>query len=109
MRDDGRTTNTPIGALVHWIAPAEDAPWLWEATSAELVVRGMDPAVVVGLQTLALWAGGLEPGEFMLAGQTPFVIDIWRTAPAQPGRRSANPTCVSLRQRLSPLPRLLSV
>ncbi|PKO19560.1 MAG: hypothetical protein CVU38_21540, partial [Chloroflexi bacterium HGW-Chloroflexi-1] len=74
--DDGRTTCTPIGTLVHWIEPAEEAPWLWEATSEALAVRGIAPAVVVGLQTLALWAGGEEPGEFMLAGETPFVIDM---------------------------------
>ena len=74
--DDGRTTCTPIGALVHWIEPAEEAPWLWEAAAEELAARGIGPAVVVGLQTLALWAGGLEPGEFMLAGATPFVIDM---------------------------------
>ena len=84
--EDGRSTCTPIGALIHWIAPAERAEWLWDATAEESSARGVAPAVVVSLQTLALWAGGLEPGEFMLvpggrpgtnmAGQTPFVIDM---------------------------------
>lgn len=74
--DDGRTTSTPIGALIHWIEPAEDAPRLWKATPEDLIAHGIDPAVVVQLQTLALWAGGLEPGEFMLAGKRPFVIDM---------------------------------
>ena len=45
-------------------------------TSGELRARGIVPATVVGLRALALWAGGLEPGEFMLAGQTPFVVDM---------------------------------
>jgi hypothetical protein len=76
FEDDGRTTCTPIGTLIHWIALAENAPWLWEATTDELSARGITSAVVVQLQTLALWAGGLEPGEFMLAGKTPFVIDM---------------------------------
>ena len=84
--EDGRSTCTPIGALIHWIAPAESAEWLWDATAEESSARGVAPAVVVSLQALALWAGGLEPGEFMLvpggrpgtnmAGQTPFVIDM---------------------------------
>ena len=76
FEEDGRMTCAPIGALIHWIAPAESASWLWKATSEELSARGIVPAYVVGLQTLALWAGGLEPGEFMLAGQTPFVVDM---------------------------------
>lgn len=74
--DDGRTTGTPIGTLIHWIAPAERAAWLWQAPAEELDARGIAPATVVSLQALALWAGGLEPGEFLLAGQTPFVIDM---------------------------------
>ncbi len=74
--EDGRSTCTPIGTLIHWIAPAESAAWLWDATAEECSARGVAPAVVVSLQALALWAGGLEPGEFMLAGQTPFVIDM---------------------------------
>ena len=36
FEDDGRTTCTPIGTLIHWIEPAENAPWLWKATSEEL-------------------------------------------------------------------------
>jgi len=76
FEDDGRTTCTPIGTLIYWIEPAENAPWLWKATSEELSAHGIAPACVIGLQVLALWAGGLEPGEFMLAGQTPFVIDM---------------------------------
>ena len=74
--EDGSTTDTPIGTLIHWIAPAESAAWLWHATAEELAARGIVPATVVSLQALALWADGLEPGEFMLAGQTPFVIDM---------------------------------
>lgn len=74
--EDGRTTGTPIGALIHWIAPAESAAWLWQATSEELDDRGIAPATVINLQALAMWAGGVEPGEFMVAGQTPFVIDM---------------------------------
>lgn len=74
--EEGRTTGTPIGTLIHWIAPAESAAWLWHAPSDELAVRGVAPATVVSLQALALWAGGMEPGEFMLAGETPFVIDM---------------------------------
>lgn len=74
--EDGRTTDTPIGTLIHWIAPAERAAWLWRAPTEELAARGIVPATVVSLQALALWADGIEPGEFMLAGQTPFVIDV---------------------------------
>lgn len=73
--EDGRSTCTPIGALIHWIAPA-DTEWLWDATAEESNARGVAPAVVASLQALALWAGGLEPGEFMLASPTPFVIDM---------------------------------
>ncbi len=74
--EDGRTTCTPIGTLIHWIEPAESAAWLWHATSEELSARGIASTVVIQLQALAMWAGGTEPGEFMLAGQTPFVIDM---------------------------------
>jgi len=74
--DDGRMTCTPTGTLIHWIEPAENAPGLWAADSEELVAHGIASTVVVQLQTLALWAGGLEPGEFMLAGRTPFVVDM---------------------------------
>jgi len=74
--EDGSTTDTPIGTLIHWIAPAEGAAWLWHAPSDELAARGITPATVVSLQALAMWADGIEPGEFMLAGQTPFVIDL---------------------------------
>ena len=74
--EDGRTTGTPIGTLIHWIAPAERAAWLWHATSEELSARDIAPTTVVSLQALAIWACGTEPGEFMLAGQTPFVIDM---------------------------------
>lgn len=74
--DDGRTTYTPIGAMIHWIAPVEAAPWLWNSAAEGLTIRGIAPAEVVSLQTLALWASGEEPGEFLLAGVTPFVIDM---------------------------------
>jgi len=73
---EGRTTGTPIGALIHWIAPAEGAAWLWHAPADELAARGIAPEVVVRLQALAMWAGGSEPGEFMLAGPTPFMVDM---------------------------------
>lgn len=74
--EDSRTTGTPIGTLIHWIEPAERAAWLWHATSEELSARDIAPTTVVSLQALAIWACGTEPGEFMLAGQTPFVIDM---------------------------------
>jgi hypothetical protein len=62
FEEDGRTTCTPIGALIHWIAPAENAPWMWRTESGDLRARGIAPATVIGLRTLALWAGGMEPG-----------------------------------------------
>ena len=105
--EDGSTTDTPIGTLIHWIAPAESAAWLWHATAEELAARGIVPATVVSLQALALWADGMEPGEFMLAGQTPFVIDMQDGLfidsfgrPQDPLRPPHHPESVARLQRL---------